>query len=63
MEAFGPQHGADDPFHGPVVLLHLVIEVLDLTHRDFGAGFFLERVKGRRVGPRAIALYRYNRLI
>ena len=50
-EAFEPQHGADDSFHGPVVLLHWVIEVLDLTHLDLGTGFFLERVKGRCVGP------------
>ena len=50
-EGLEPQHGADDPFHGPVVLFYPVVEVLDRAHLDLGTGFFLERVKGRRVGP------------
>ena len=50
IKCFEAEHGPDDPFDGPVVLLDEIVQILDLTDLDLGTGLFDERLKGGGVG-------------
>lgn len=49
-ERLEAEHGSDDAFDGPMILLHDVVEILHLSQFDRRAGFSLNALDGGRVG-------------
>jgi hypothetical protein len=49
-KGFEAEHGSDDPFDGPVVLLDEIVQILALADLDFVAGFLLECLESRGIG-------------
>jgi hypothetical protein len=45
-----PQHGANDPFHGAMILLHEVFEILALLDGDGGSMLLVVAPNGRGIG-------------
>jgi len=50
VEGFEAEHGSNDSFNRPVVLLDEIIQVFTLTNLDGLTSFLLERLKGGGVG-------------
>ena len=50
-KVFESEHGARDPFDGPMVLFDDIVEVLRLAHRDGKTGVGLDADDGGFVGP------------
>lgn len=42
VEGVETKHGLDEPFDGPMILLHEVIQIVALADRDGMISFFLE---------------------
>ena len=54
MKSLKTQHGPDDAFDGPVILLDDIVEVLRLALHDRHTGVGLHAVDGGRVGAALI---------
>jgi hypothetical protein len=50
VERREPPHGANDVFHGAMILLHGVVEILDRTDGDGGSMLFVVAPNGRSIG-------------
>jgi hypothetical protein len=50
VEGFEAEHGPDDPFDGPVVLLNPIVQILALANLVLVAGFLLECLDSRGIG-------------
>jgi hypothetical protein len=50
VERRDPQHGANGVIHGAMILLHEVVEILDLTDGDGGSMLLVVAPNGRGIG-------------
>ena len=49
-ERLETQHRPDDPFDGSMILLHQIVQILDLADLDLGTGLLDERLESGGVG-------------
>jgi hypothetical protein len=63
VEILKPEHRPGPAFDGPMVLLHDVVQVLDLTNLDGHLALGIHRVKRGQIGAALVDGYRLGRAI